>query len=315
MNGSGYSFVIPAYNDCSGLKRHFEYFNKVHAEVQLVIVDDCSTDDTASLVANTVLRPNVELLYHRQEVNSGPAAARNKGISLASREYIVFLDADDVLADCFFGVAALAPFAPNVDFVLFKHHLSLDSDVLYTYDMHRVDRSFFSRAIAPFPNQVFRLRDRPDALTTIAFPWNKIYKRAFIERAHISFPDLRMHEDVTPHWQSFMRCDMFGVLDWAPPLLTHFEVPDGERATQYVGEKRMGVFDELASIEVEMMTHADAQEIAPFFSKFCNDLFDWMTGPLCDTGEYLGSTWAVKYSNAVEEFWEKSLSKQQEAKS
>jgi len=305
VTSRSYSFVIPAYNDRAGIARHLDYFRTVREPVQLVIVDDCSEDDTADLVAAAEMPDHVEIRYHRQAENGGPAAARNTGLDLATRDYLLFLDADDLLAPCFFDVMRLAPFGPGVDFVMFKHHLSTRADERFTYDMHQVDRAFFSRqSHSPFPLQQFRLQDRPGALATVNFPWNKLYRRDFLLRAGIAFPDLRMHEDITPHWQSFLRCETFGVLYWAPPLLTHYEIPQGTRATQYVGEKRMGVFAELARIETELLAHPDADLLQPVFVEFCGHLFHWMTGPLCSAGDAESRLWRGRYKAAVAAFWE-----------
>ncbi|WP_165937701.1 glycosyltransferase family 2 protein [Antarcticimicrobium sediminis] len=305
MSARNYSFVIPAYNDRDGIARHLDYFRGVRDPVQLVIVDDCSEDDTADLVAAAQMPEHVEITYHRQVENGGPAAARNTGLELATRDYAMFLDADDLLAPCFFDVMRLAPFGPGVDFVMFKHHLSAQADVRFTYDMHRVDRTFFSRnPYSPFPMQTFRLKERPGALTTVNFPWNKLYRRDFLLQAGITFPDLRMHEDITPHWQSFLRSRTFGVLYWAPPLLTHYEIPQGDRATQYIGEKRMGVFAELARIEEELLAHPDADALRPVFAEFCGHLFHWMTGPLCAADNDESRLWRAQYQEAVDAFWE-----------
>lgn len=305
MTEQSYSFVIPAYNDRDGIARHLAYFRQVRDPVQLVIVDDCSEDDTADLVAAAAMPAQIEITYHRQPENAGPAAARNTGMDLATRDHVMFLDADDLLADCFFEVMRFAPFAPGVDFVMFKHHLSARANLRYSYDMHQVDRAFFSRGpYGAFPNQQFRLKDRPGALATVNFPWNKLYRRDFLRQAGIRFPDLRMHEDITPHWQSFLRCEAFGVLYWAPPLVTHYEIPQGARATQYVGEKRMGIFEELARVEAELLTHPDAEILKPVFVEFCGHLFHWMTGPLCSANDADSRLWQGRYKAAVAAFWE-----------
>ncbi|MDC0660437.1 glycosyltransferase family A protein [Leisingera sp. SS27] len=303
----GYSFIIPAYNDAAGLQRHVRYFAACGARVQLVIVDDCSQDGTEAAVAAAELPDNLRITYRRMAENGGPAAARNLGITLAEEERVMFLDADDLLAPCFFDVMRLAPLGGETDFVLFKYHLSRDPELRFTYDMHPVDRRFFSRSPeASFPLQRFRLQDRPEAMATVNFPWNKLYSRGFLQQAAVSFPDLRMHEDITPHWQSFLRCRQFGVLDWAPPLITHWEIPEGGRATQYVGEKRMAVFGELANVEEELLAHGQADLLLPVFGAFCEDLFTWMSGGLCAGGGGGAQHWRRRYAEAAEGFWEQS---------
>lgn len=65
-----------------------------HCElVELIVVDDASTDDTTDIV-RSIADPRVRLIV--QPANAGPAAARNRGAAEASGRYLAFLDADDV---------------------------------------------------------------------------------------------------------------------------------------------------------------------------------------------------------------------------
>lgn len=59
--------------------------------VEAIVVDDGSNDGTA-----TVVRSYGHKINYLWQTNAGPAAARNRGISLAKGEYIAFLDADDL---------------------------------------------------------------------------------------------------------------------------------------------------------------------------------------------------------------------------
>lgn len=309
----GYSFVIPAYNDAEGLQRHFQYFAQCHDRVQLVIVDDCSLDETQDVVAAANLPGNVRVTYHRMEQNSGPGVARNTGLDLAEEDWLLFLDADDVLAPLFFDVVNCLPDDPIFDFAMFKHHLSFSRGARFTYNMHAVDRAFFSsRLKTEFPYDLCKLHDCPGVLATVNFPWNKLYRREFLLRAQIRFPDLRMHEDVSPHWSSFLRCDRFAVLGWAPPLLTHFEIPSSDRATQYVGEKRLAIFSELERVEKEIGKHTRAKALEGVFSGFCDDIFTWLTGGLCDQGGQDGEIWRPRYQEAIVDYRAKSQILKQE---
>lgn len=299
-----YSIILPAYNDATGLARHFAYFAARPEQIQLIVVDDCSTDDTQAVVEAAALPDNITLTYHRMAQNGGPAPARNKGLTLAENDLVLFLDADDILAPSFFDYMRLAPFGEDVDFVMFKYHLSPSAETPLTYVMHKIDRAFFSaRPTSDFPMPIFRFEDRPKAAATVNFPWNKLYRRQFLLEADILFPDLRMHEDIAPNWHSFLRCKRFGILYWAPPLITHFEAAGSARATNYVGEKRMPAFDELTRIEKELMDHPRFGKLQPAFADFCEDLFTWMENGLCTQGGPGSGEWSARYRNAAETFW------------
>jgi glycosyltransferase involved in cell wall biosynthesis len=86
------SVVIPAYNYARFLGDAIEsVMRQAYDRVEIVVVDDGSTDDTAAVAASY---PQIK--YVPQE-NQGLAAARNTGIRYATGEYLVFLDADDRL--------------------------------------------------------------------------------------------------------------------------------------------------------------------------------------------------------------------------
>lgn len=60
---------------------------------ELIIVDDCSTDNTEKLINKEF--DDKRINYHKLDVNKGNAGARNKGVEKATGEYIAFLDSDD----------------------------------------------------------------------------------------------------------------------------------------------------------------------------------------------------------------------------
>lgn len=88
------SVVIPAYNselyiaDCL-----HSVLSQSRPPEEVIVVDDCSTDDTSAIVRSFASR-GVKLI--KMPVNSGSGAARNLGIRAASHELIAFQDADDL---------------------------------------------------------------------------------------------------------------------------------------------------------------------------------------------------------------------------
>ncbi len=88
----GVSVVIPAYNAERSLAGTLEtVFRQTHQPLEVIVVDDGSTDGTPEIVQR--YRHRVD--YVRTE-NRGPASARNRGIKRSRGEWIAFLDADDL---------------------------------------------------------------------------------------------------------------------------------------------------------------------------------------------------------------------------
>jgi hypothetical protein len=94
-NRPAVSVVIPAWNSASTIERAIRSaVEGLGDEVEVVVVDDGSTDDTAEIVTRLAAAdPRVRLV--RSGANEGPSAARNHALAAASGTWITFLDADD----------------------------------------------------------------------------------------------------------------------------------------------------------------------------------------------------------------------------
>lgn len=85
------SIIIPTHSRPHLLPRAVESARGAGTDVEIVVVDDASTDETAS-----VCRGLSGIKYVRLERNQGVAGARNVGIMASSSEFIAFLDDDDL---------------------------------------------------------------------------------------------------------------------------------------------------------------------------------------------------------------------------
>ena len=93
------SIVIPAYNEAATIHlildriRVVELSENIAKEV--IIVNDCSTDDTRAAIQSYMLRhPQLDIQYYEHAVNQGKGAALHSGIRQATGEYLIIQDAD-----------------------------------------------------------------------------------------------------------------------------------------------------------------------------------------------------------------------------
>jgi len=90
------SIITPTYNCGKFIGQTIEsVLNQSYQNWEMIIVDDCSTDNTKEIVEKYV-KQDKRIKYYVLEVNSGAAVARTKAMQLASGEYIAFLDSDDL---------------------------------------------------------------------------------------------------------------------------------------------------------------------------------------------------------------------------
>ncbi len=89
------SVVIPAFNAYTFIERTLRSAaRQTYPALEIIVVDDGSTDDTAKLVKRCAMNdPRIRLL---RTPNRGVAAARNTGIEASSGRFVAFLDADDL---------------------------------------------------------------------------------------------------------------------------------------------------------------------------------------------------------------------------
>lgn len=90
------SIITPAYNSHRFISSMIQsVLNQSYTNWELIITDDCSTDDTPNIV-RSFSEKDGRIQYHCLEKNSGAGVARNNSIKLAKGRFIAFLDADDM---------------------------------------------------------------------------------------------------------------------------------------------------------------------------------------------------------------------------
>ncbi len=139
------------------------------------------TDASGSILADYAARfPEIRLIT---QANSGAAAARNAGLSLAQGEYLSFLDADDIFAPDMVSKALSTAQEHDADVCVFRSCI---------HDEHTGKRREHTRAFQQqwMPDRnVFSGQDVPDRLFQIfqGWAWDKLFERKFVEEKHLKF--------------------------------------------------------------------------------------------------------------------------------
>lgn len=117
------SIIIPAYNEGSTIHRILDKVKAVEliqgVEKEILVVNDCSTDNTEEAILKYVKEnPALHILYRKHEVNKGKGAALHTGIREATGNFIIVQDAD-------------LEYDPNEFNILLKPILDGFADVVY----------------------------------------------------------------------------------------------------------------------------------------------------------------------------------------
>lgn len=98
INNKKVSIIIPAYNAEHFIERGINsVLNQTYKNIELIIVDDGSNDNTTKLIIDKFGNNNIIKIFRQK--NSGVSVARNNGLNKATGDYCIFLDADDWLEE------------------------------------------------------------------------------------------------------------------------------------------------------------------------------------------------------------------------
>lgn len=185
------SIIVPVFNAAPYLRACLDSIvGQTLSGKEIICIDDGSTDASGSILADYAARfPEIRLIT---QANSGAAAARNAGLSLAQGEYLSFLDADDIFAPDMVSKALSTAQEHDADVCVFRSCI---------HDEHTGKRREHTRAFQQqwMPDRnVFSGQDVPDRLFQIfqGWAWDKLFKTSFIRQQCLTFPLLPNSEDM-----------------------------------------------------------------------------------------------------------------------
>lgn len=177
------SVIMPVYNVEKYLRNCLEsIINQTLIDIEIICINDGSTDKSSEILRQYALHDKrIKIL---EQKNSGPSAARNRGIKIAQGEYIGFTDSDDWIASDFYEKLYNAVQKYNAD-------TACANIIKYSAGSHYLIQ-YKSRDL---------LTDNQKKISAAGIPkinyiWNKIYKRESLMKLNLPFPEGRFYEDV-----------------------------------------------------------------------------------------------------------------------
>ncbi|MFV5462470.1 glycosyltransferase [Acinetobacter towneri] len=132
------SIIIPVFNGASSIYNTIksiisnETVSVFREKIEIIVVDDGSTDDTKNIVLNAIFDFQDFKIFYYYQKNNGSSVARNKGLELAIGAYIWFFDADDILLDDDIGSIFKHILSEKVEVIAFKN-AQIRNNQIYNY--------------------------------------------------------------------------------------------------------------------------------------------------------------------------------------
>lgn len=261
------SIIVPIYNVESFIERCINSIkNQTYHNLEIILVDDGSTDNTVSLLSRLTIHDQRFNLYSKQ--NGGVSSARNYGIYKATGEYLVFLDADDYISPDY--IQTLVSICTN---------FCCEIGCLLKYvNVYNNSYSFngFTKS-----NELAKCLSSETGLANLltykidVFARNKIYKRDFLIGNRILFDEsLSACEDLIFNIKAFTLAFKIGVSESC--LYAYNRINASSLTTKFFPEKRRHPLSELFYLKDTITSKYPDLYLNWKFAywRSCSDVFD-----------------------------------------
>lgn len=185
------SIVIPVFNVEKYLKECLDSLvNQTLKDIEIICIDDGSTDDSFNILVEYAEKDKRIVIF--QQGNKGAACARNCGLSIATGEYISFLDSDDIFSLNLFEKVVHKAELYGSDIVIFK---------AVSFDTNSNKKAIMNDNISKFYktySNCFSYVDIPDEIfnSFLVPAWNKVFRRSFVIENDLTFQNVKRCNDL-----------------------------------------------------------------------------------------------------------------------
>lgn len=196
------SVIIPVYNVEEYLEECVNsVFHQSYADLEIILVNDGSTDDSGILVDALAQRDKRVRAVHKE--NAGLGAARNTGISVATGDFFTFLDSDDAIPVNAYARMMETLHQTGSDFVV-------GTIRRWTNNGRRVPA--WAEKLHSETRLSIVVEDCPEILQDV-FACNKVFRRTFWESEQLAFPEGVLYEDQETTAKAYLQSKSFDVIE------------------------------------------------------------------------------------------------------
>ncbi len=198
-----YSFIIPHHNTPELLNNLIQTIPQ-RDDIEIIVIDDNSDEGKKPVIT----REDVKITYISSQESKGAGHARNKGLELATGKWLLFADSDDFYEKNL--IDELDKYTTgDYDIVFFSAH------IFYDINKREVnqERNYIEKAFDKYNNSEHTLKDVRRLALTVNAPWNKMFRREFIEKIHARFEEIPMANDAWFVKYSGSKAEKIEVID------------------------------------------------------------------------------------------------------
>lgn len=262
------SVIIPIYNVKHFIKRGLHnVLQQIYQDFEIILSDDGSTDGSYEECQKWAKQDSRIRVLHQE--NKGAGAARNHGIEVAKGEFIYFFDIDDEISPRLLDYCIGKMNEFNVDFICFG------------YD--NVETTYRNNTKVTFPETIIHsnneLRDifiDEFVLKTNGFPWNKFYRKSFLDSHNLRYEDQRIQQDEVFNLKCYHHLSHAYL---SPEILyTYYVYEKGNTRSRFIPD-RFGIYKSVRKhfIELEDFWNLNDQRLEGYLDeRFYNSVLQCM---------------------------------------
>ena len=244
------SIIIPCYNAIDFIETCLNSLeNQTSQDFEVIIIDDASVDKSYEKLLEMKEKINFQLKIIKNEKNLGAGETRNRGISEAKGEYIMFLDCDDYIEKHTIEHIIEKIKKYNLDCLLFDYYIVKNQMKIKYKTVKATDYGLINKRTA--------------LIHSTGSTWCKVYKKNIVIENKIKFLDIKRNEDMPFNKLAISFCEKIYYLNEAlyyyvqneSSLMHNDDLKNKEnaiKAFEYVNEVLKGKFDyELEAIFIK----------------------------------------------------------------
>lgn len=283
------SVIIPVYNAHDYLRECLDsIINQTLKEIEIVCVDDGSTDDSPEILRQYAQSDSRIRVIHQE--NGGAGAARNNGLKYATGEYLSILDCDDFFELDMLEKSYQTAKQYAVDIIVFGCDFYDGNTQQYRPCTHSINRRIL-------PNkEVFSAYDVSEDVFRlfVGWAWDKLFRTEFVKQNDLLFQEQRTTNDMLFVFTALLKAERIAVMDDA---FAHYR--RGTESLSVTREKSwMCFYDALVALREEMHKMGCYERFEQDFINYCVNFSLWNLNTLKEP------TYTLLYNKLRDEWFE-----------